>query len=257
MSVITAGLPMAADPATIEAAARGLVEVNRLLLRRARQRGRPIPALYKAGVRYRREPTGQESWDTIDRVLARGYGDCEDLAAWRAAELVESGGDPGARVAIIRTGPKTMHAVVRRSNGSTEDPSRRLGMGQADPGYLTELGADPGQIAYRIERVPGAWVVRVYAPTSGLPPAFGIARDHAMLPPWTSPAMVQAVKAAAAKPAAAPAVKAAVKKAKRKGKKGAMSFVRRHAGKVLKTAAATAANSFVPGAGALVSAALT
>lgn len=54
-----------------------------------------LPLLYDSGVRYRRDrvraPNGlrvaAEVWRDAGAVLARGYGDCEDLATWRAAEL--------------------------------------------------------------------------------------------------------------------------------------------------------------------------
>jgi len=60
------------------------------------------------------------------QTYARGGGDCEDLAAWRAAEL-RIAGEP-ARVVVVRSAPGVLHAVVRRANGRIEDPSRRLGM---------------------------------------------------------------------------------------------------------------------------------
>ncbi len=51
------------------------------------------PAIYKSGVRWKMEGvnpcTGRpaEHFATVPEVLAQGWGDCEDLAAWRAAEL--------------------------------------------------------------------------------------------------------------------------------------------------------------------------
>ena len=92
-----------------------------------------LPTLYSSGVRYQREPRGVEEWLTPLQAIERGVADCEDLAAWRAGELRASGADPGATVAIVRTGPRTLHAVVRRSDGSLEDPSRVLGMKSATP----------------------------------------------------------------------------------------------------------------------------
>lgn len=81
----------------------------------------PVPPLYRTRVRYRREKPGREQWMPIPLVLAQGYGDCEDLACWRAAEI------GGRAVPLrVRTG---WHIVVRRPDGRIEDPSRRLGMG--------------------------------------------------------------------------------------------------------------------------------
>ena len=90
-----------------------------------------IPPLYKSGVRYRRESPKRERWLRSDEVLEVGYGDCEDLAAWRAAELRQRG--LPAKVIVKKTGPRKFHALVavptETGRWITEDPSRRLGMG--------------------------------------------------------------------------------------------------------------------------------
>lgn len=83
-----------------------------------------IPALYEAGVVYR--PESPDEWESLDIVLARGYGDCEDLASWRAAELQEQGIEAIADVYNVR--PNRWHAIVVYPDGSREDPSARLGM---------------------------------------------------------------------------------------------------------------------------------
>ena len=89
-----------------------------------------LPSLYSGHVRYQREPRGRrEHWQGIRTILKQGHADCDDLAAARAGELIASGKDTGARVHIYRTGRRTLHAVVRRSDGRLEDPSRVLGMG--------------------------------------------------------------------------------------------------------------------------------
>jgi transglutaminase-like putative cysteine protease len=97
-------------------------------LRAFARAGRPLPPLYAAGVRYMRSDP-REHWQTPVETLSRGGGDCEDLAMWRAAELRVSG-EP-ARVVWRRTGPRVLHAVVRRGDGRIEDPSRALGMEDA------------------------------------------------------------------------------------------------------------------------------
>lgn len=86
------------------------------------------PSLYRSGVRYQREPRGQEDWQTVSRTFRLKYGDCEDLAAWRAAELVVTGEDTGARAVIKRVRPGLIHCLVQRGSGAMEDPSRVLGM---------------------------------------------------------------------------------------------------------------------------------
>jgi hypothetical protein len=93
------------------------------------------PALYRSGVRYRRED-GTEEWLDIPTILAVGFGDCEDLACWRVAELRLAGvkASPYARFRLIK-GVHHYHALVKRygPRGRTwlEDPSRKLGMGPA------------------------------------------------------------------------------------------------------------------------------
>lgn len=114
-------LPETLGASVIDAALEGLVRASE-----ADIRAHDIPPLATAGVRYARERG--ESWLTPSQVIERGHGDCEDLAAWRAAELRVSGVDPHARAVVYRSGPRTWHAVVERSDGSIEDPSVALGM---------------------------------------------------------------------------------------------------------------------------------
>jgi hypothetical protein len=91
---------------------------------------RPLPSLYSSGVRYKAEPKGRESWQDAPTTLQVGHGDCEDLAAWRAAELRLQGENAQACLhrRIGPDGASLMHAVVRRADGSIEDPSAKLGM---------------------------------------------------------------------------------------------------------------------------------
>lgn len=115
----------------VEAAAEGLTLVNVDQMRR-----RVFPPLYSSGIRYKVERG--EQWQPAAALLANRSGDCEDLSAYRAAELRVSGVDPDARVTIYKSRPRVYHAVVRRGDGSLEDPSLRLGMkphGAAGVGY--------------------------------------------------------------------------------------------------------------------------
>lgn len=82
------------------------------------------------GVRYQLEPQGEEDWKLPQNVIRDGWGDCEDVAAWRAAGLRLSGEDDGARCVVMSTGPRKLHAVVLRSDGRIDDPSRDLYMRQ-------------------------------------------------------------------------------------------------------------------------------
>jgi hypothetical protein len=117
------------DPDALEAVAEGLVRLNEWYFTTAAERGVPVPILYRSGVVYRREAPGEEVWESAADVLgvmSDRAGDCEDLAAWRAAELRVFGGDPDAFVKIIRTRRGSFHAVVQRGDGVIEDPSRVL-----------------------------------------------------------------------------------------------------------------------------------
>lgn len=89
------------------------------------------PPLYASGVVYRREPRsitarGPEDFATVPLMLRRGWGDCDDLAPWRAAELTLWGYPARATVVRVRNG---WHVVVTAPDGSTvDDPSAQLGM---------------------------------------------------------------------------------------------------------------------------------
>lgn len=117
-----------ARPRALEALAEGLVRLNVWYITKAAERGVDLPALYDSGVVYRREPPGQEWWESAHDVLSfvtQRSGDCEDLAAYRAAELRYFEG-VDAFVRVIRTKRGTFHAIVEYPDGTREDPSREL-----------------------------------------------------------------------------------------------------------------------------------
>lgn len=95
-----------------------------------------VPKLYSSGVRYmaegkRRSGRPQEYFADIPTVQRLGVGDCEDLACWRAAEL-RFLGEHAVAIPVkqpARDGRGELwHVVVKRGNGTIEDPSKRLGM---------------------------------------------------------------------------------------------------------------------------------
>lgn len=100
--------------------------VNRIALRSDPR----IPPLYRSGVRYMREPKGRETFRDLYVTLAHKGGDCAHLAAWRVAELQEGGENATLRIQWVTTrrGPRIFHVLVRRGNGTIEDPSKLLGM---------------------------------------------------------------------------------------------------------------------------------
>lgn len=110
------------------------------------------------GIRWKPEPPGAEHFDHAGIVAQRGWGDCDDLAPWHAASLRKTGEDPGAKAIVQRSGPNRWHAVVQRSDGRIDDPSKAAGMGQPGPmngvhGAVVPLMSLPAQVS-------GAYVVR-------------------------------------------------------------------------------------------------
>ena len=86
-----------------------------------------LPPLYKSGVIYSPEPnkgTGVEDFADPWTCYARKWGDCDDLVIWRLAELLHS----GERVPApqVRRAGTRMHVLIRRANGTLEDPSKIL-----------------------------------------------------------------------------------------------------------------------------------
>jgi len=99
------------------------------------------PSLYESGVRYRTQqtlqgqPVNTDLWFNIPTALHYGEGSCEDLAAWRVAELRLRGSTPYERQARpyvhSREQPNQLtvyHVVVRFPDNQEEDPSALLGM---------------------------------------------------------------------------------------------------------------------------------
>jgi Transglutaminase-like superfamily len=118
-----------------------LVQVNMALMS-----SRPFPDLYSTRVRYRQEPLGEENWRDAAIILQSGYGDCEDLAAFRVAELRVKHRIPARCVFRWKTFTltnqsgkhrvKLYHILVGLQQGKTmllEDPSKRLGMPSTAP----------------------------------------------------------------------------------------------------------------------------
>lgn len=88
------------------------------------------PRLYASGVVYKREAPGRDKWQDLAQTIEVRSGDCEDLCAWRVGEL-RAAGEAAARCDLIEFeegGVTFFHVVVVRGDGSTEDPSRLLGM---------------------------------------------------------------------------------------------------------------------------------
>lgn len=121
---VTAEIPT--RPADLELALEGWIDRSRAELRLHPQ----LPALYDSGVRYQREKPKRERWQTLGETYQLKQGDCEDLTIARVAELRERFGEARARPKVYRTRGTLLHAVVKRADGTIEDPSRILGMGR-------------------------------------------------------------------------------------------------------------------------------
>jgi len=119
------GVPSGVD--TYTAALEGLTGVNEVILGAL---GPEPPSPYDVGVKYINRP--HAVWRPAHEVAESGWGDCEDLSCWRAAQLRVSGEDPAARTVVYPTGVHRYHAVVMRGDGSIEDPSAKTCMGIKD-----------------------------------------------------------------------------------------------------------------------------
>lgn len=139
--------------APLQIALEGLAQIDEWQIRRSLRRAQKglssevLPPLYASGVVYREEAPGHEDWPDVPKVIAAGWGDCEDLAAWRAAELRVAGiecepvikwqwvpremmiaqGYPASK--LPDRGVWMVHCCVRFPDGHVEDPSKILGMG--------------------------------------------------------------------------------------------------------------------------------
>lgn len=126
------------EPGVINAALEATTRLDENLIKSGAV---PIFKDAKDAVRWKPEPPGDEHFDHAAMVLKRGWGDCDDLAPWHAASLRATGKDRGAKAIVKQSGPKRWHALVQRSDGSIEDPSRAAGM--RGPGSAEISGLAP------------------------------------------------------------------------------------------------------------------
>lgn len=130
------------------------LEASSLVAQRQVESGSVPPladAIESGQVKWRPEPAGQgfEGFDLPEDVMARGWGDCDDLASWWCAELRSSGKDPDAKAVVYESKPGRWHAVVERGDGSRDDPSRWAGMGKpGGPLPVTEPISDVSCVGF-------------------------------------------------------------------------------------------------------------
>lgn len=95
-----------------------------------------LPGLYGSGVFYKREPRGEENWQSTLALYRQGFGDCEDLACSLAAEKRIRQGRPVGPGFFYRKRPDggTLYHIQQMNEAGTleDDPSARLGMMETD-----------------------------------------------------------------------------------------------------------------------------
>jgi hypothetical protein len=123
-------------------------------------------ALIERGAEWRPEPPGDEMFDHGGTIAERGWGDCDDWAPLRAAELRQSGEDPGATAKVIPSGPNTYHAIVEKSDGTIDDPSVAAGMKPLS-GRAAVIGQDGTIDVYACDPHDGRIYQGSLAPTQG------------------------------------------------------------------------------------------
>lgn len=106
------------------AAVEGLTGINAVILRVLERGDRPVPRLYESAIKYRQP--GKLAWHTIADLYDLGWGDCKDLVAARCAELRVYDAEPAMPLVYETRRRGRWHAVLRRADGTIEDPSRVL-----------------------------------------------------------------------------------------------------------------------------------
>lgn len=130
----------------------------------------------RSGLKWRPERFHDgEHFDLVNETLKRGWGDCDDLAPHRAAELRVTGEDTQARAIAVRSGKDKWHAVVERTDGTIEDPSRWAGMGRSSiSGPAVPLMAEPGYGALAVVPYRGGYAARCDLPWQESGHAFSV-----------------------------------------------------------------------------------
>lgn len=89
------------------------------------------PMLLRSGVTYARETAldgPAEVLRDIPSIIRDGWGDCDDLACWAAAELTVRGRIKAWPTLVPGGAAARWHVVVKDAQGRLHDPSAALGM---------------------------------------------------------------------------------------------------------------------------------
>lgn len=109
----------------LDAMLEGVTRLNEELIRSGEV---PPYSETRDAFRWKPEPPGAEHFDHAKLLLDRQWGDCDDIAPYKAASDRVTGKDPGARAVVKRSGPRRWHAYEEHSDGSASDPSLEHGM---------------------------------------------------------------------------------------------------------------------------------
>ena len=175
MPIVAARIAVPSNKPALDAALSGLVRLNKVIIAQRAASGRPLaPPSKNSAVKWR--PDIGETWDTWDVVTARGYGDCEDLAAATAAY---GGGERTAleRYVVLEEmlavgAPVGAHWIGDRQSGplilrlGTEEQRREFlpriirgelafAIGLSEP----DSGSDLASLRTKAEKVPGGWKI--------------------------------------------------------------------------------------------------
>ena len=156
------------DEGVLNAALETSTRANQRLL--AAGEAPSIREAISGGVRWRPERFSDgEHFDLSSLVAQRGWGDCDDLAPWLAAEM-RLRGDPRAAAIVRRSGPSRWHALVRTGAGELVDPSAWAGMKSRRDLRGTSIQspmARPGEGAAAVLPLPRGWAGRTDLPLDG------------------------------------------------------------------------------------------
>ena len=131
--VFSQGSDRAENSLVLRALLDNLIRINLIYLACESDRGRPVPSLYRSGVRYGRTVW----WEPIPALYERGFGDCKSLTAALIAEYRNEGipCNPVHRWIDGPNGTTNYHILVQTERGF-EDPSKVLGMGKDENAYF-------------------------------------------------------------------------------------------------------------------------
>jgi hypothetical protein len=114
-------------PEVLESVLEATTRANQGMLAAGEAPG--IEDAIRKGLRWKPEPyTDGEHFDLASHAHRRGWGDCDDLAPWLAAEMRHHG--VHAVPKVYRSGPGRYHVVVQDGEGRIHDPSKWAGMGK-------------------------------------------------------------------------------------------------------------------------------